>query len=69
MMRGGGSCLSPLAGIHFYTFYLPSTYFAVEGFRACALQLPGTEVLGLSLPAAGHADAAITKTSQSYSQS
>ena len=50
--------LSLLPGIYFYTVQLPGTYFAVERFRACALQLPGIEVLGLSLPAAGHADTA-----------
>ena len=49
-------CLSPLPGIFFYTPSLPGTYFEVERFRACALQLPGIDVLGLSLPAAGHAD-------------
>ena len=54
-------CLSPLPGIFFYTPSLPGTYFAVERFRACALQLPGIEVLGLSLPAAGHADTALWK--------
>ena len=51
-------CLSPLPNIFFYTPQLPGTCFAVERFRACALQLPGIEVLGLSLPAAGHADTA-----------
>ena len=50
--------VSPLSGIYFYTPHLPGTYFVVERFRACALQLPGIEVLGLSLPAAGHADTA-----------
>ena len=50
--------LSPLPGIYFYTGYLPGTYFAVERFRACALQLPGIEVLGLLLTAAGHANTA-----------
>ena len=50
------SCLSPLPGIYFYTPYLPGTYFTVERFCACALQL--IEILGLSLPAAGHADTA-----------
>ena len=49
------------SGIYFYTPYLSGTYFAVERFHACALQLPEQlEVLGLSLqyPAAGHADTA-----------
>ena len=33
--------LSPLQAIYFYTPYLPGTYFAVEKFCACPLQLPG----------------------------
>ena len=44
------------AGPLFLHTYLPGTYFAVERFGAYTLQLPGIEVLGLSLPAAGHAD-------------
>ena len=80
------SCLSPLWSIYFYKpflpgtyfaiesckvhwqasilrhLYLPSTYFAGERFCACVLQLLGIEVLGLSLPAAGHADTTILIT-------
>ena len=56
--------LSPLPGIYFYTTYLPGTSFAVERFCACSLQLPGIDVLGLSLPAAGHADTAFVNCNQ-----
>ena len=59
------SCLSLQPGIYFYTPQLPGTYFAVKRFRTCALQLPGIEVLDLSLPAAGNVDTAFMKSIQS----
>ena len=43
--------LRPLPGIYFYILELPGTYFAVERFRSCALQLPG--IIGFGLIALG----------------